>query len=89
MDCVGGRFARCSHDRVGVEVALDLQHTVGRARVERLAIVGRGHGDGLDPEAAARAEDPHGDLAAVRHEQPLHALLTAASVARQQPASRR
>ena len=89
MDGVCSRLACGLHDRAGVEVALDLEHAVGRARVERLAIVGRRHGDGLDAEPAARAEDPHGDLAPVRDEEPFHALLTIASVARQQPASRR
>ena len=89
MDGVGSPPRGGLHDRAGVEVALDLEHAVGRARVERLAIVGRRDGDRLDTEPAARAEDPHGDLAPVRDEQPLHALLTIASVARQQPASRR
>ena len=89
MDGVCRRLACGMHDRAGGEVALDLQNAVGRARVERLPIVGRCHGHRLDVEPAARAEDPHGDLAPVRDEQPLHAFLTAASVARQAPESRR
>ena len=89
VDRVGRRLAGRLHDRVGVEVALDLEHPVGRARVERLTIVGRRDGHRLDPEPTARSEDPHGDLAPVRDEQPLHALLTIASVARQPAASRR
>ena len=38
--------------------------------MERAAIVGRRHRDGSDPELAARAEDPDGDLAAIRHQEP-------------------
>ncbi len=37
--------------------------------MERAAVVGRGNGDGRDPELAAGAEDAHGDLAAVRHQE--------------------
>ena len=53
-----------------VEVARDLDRLVGDARMERAAIVRRGHRDGADPELAAGAEDPDGDLAAVRHQEP-------------------
>ena len=43
----------------------DLDRLVRDARVQRAAVVGRGHGHGRDPELAAGAEDAHGDLAAV------------------------
>ena len=37
--------------------------------MQRAAVVGRGDRDRRDPELAAGAEDPHGDLAAVRHQE--------------------
>ena len=69
MDRVGAGLARGADVLLGVEVAGDLDRLVGRARVQRAAVVGRGDGDGRDPELAAGAEDAHGDLAAVRHEE--------------------
>ena len=89
MNRIGTRLLRRANVLGGIEVAGDLHDLVGDACVEGLAIVGRRDGDRLDAEPLARPEDADGDLAAVGDEQLLHALLTAASVARQQPASRR
>jgi hypothetical protein len=52
-----------------VEVSRDLDRLVGRARVQRAAVVGRDDGDGADPELAAGAEDAQRDLAAIRDEE--------------------
>jgi hypothetical protein len=52
-----------------VEVARDLDRLVGRAGVERAAIVRRDHRDRGDPELAAGPEDAERDLAAVRDEE--------------------
>ena len=70
MDRVGAGALRGADVLLGVEVARDLDRLVGGARVEGAAIVRRGHRDRADPELAARAEDPDGDLAAVRHQEP-------------------
>ena len=42
-----------------------MNRAVGEADVEALAVGGRVHGDGLDAELAAGADDADGDLAAV------------------------
>ncbi len=51
------------------EIARDLDELVGRARVQRAAVVRGGDGDSRDPELAARSKDAKGDLAAVGHEE--------------------
>ncbi len=70
MDGVCSGLARGPHVLVGVEVARDLDDLVGDAGMQRACVVGSGDRDGLDPELPAGAEDPDGDLAAVRDEQP-------------------
>ena len=56
---------------VGVEVALgrglpaEGVRLVGQADVQGVAVELGVHGDGGDPELAAGADDPHGDLASV------------------------
>ncbi len=74
MHRVGARPARDVEDRVDVEVAAG---RLVRTEVEglmRLAHVARGavavgiDGDGRQPQFAARANDPNGDLAAVGDE---------------------
>ena len=69
MDCVGARLAGGPDVLLRVQVARDLHRLVGRARVQRAYVVGRGDRDGGDPELAARAEDAQRDLAPVRDEQ--------------------
>jgi hypothetical protein len=54
-----------------MEVARNLDGVIGRSGMERAGVVGRGDGDGLDPEGAAGPEDPERDLAPVRHEETL------------------
>ena len=69
MHRVGAGLERRPHVLRRVEVARD-RHRLPRApRVERARVVGLGDRDGLDPELAARPEDPHRDLAPVRDEQ--------------------
>ena len=70
VDRVGAALLRRADVLLRLEVARDLDRGVGTARVQRPAVVGRNHGDGLDPEGTARAEDPHRDLSSVRDEQP-------------------
>ena len=72
VDRFGARLARGPDVLGDVEVRADLDGLVGRARVQRAAIVGRDDGDGGDPELAAGAEDPERDLAPVGDEQLLH-----------------
>ena len=72
MDGVGARLARGPDVLGSVEVRRDLDRLVGRPRVQGAAVVGRGHGDGGDPELAAGAEHPERDLAPVGDEQLLH-----------------
>ena len=43
----------------------DVDGPVGEPDVQRVAVGGRVHGDGLDPELAAGADDADRDLAAV------------------------
>ena len=69
MDRVGAACLRRADVLLRVEVARDLDELVGRARVQRAAIVGRHDGDRLDAELAARAEDADRDLSPVRDEQ--------------------
>ena len=68
MDRFRARLLRGPDVLLGVEVARDLHGLVGRAGVQRAAVVGRGDRDRPDPELAAGAEDAQGDLAAVRHQ---------------------
>src|SRR5262249_40467641 len=51
-----------------VEVRRHRDRLVGRARVQRAAVVGRRDRDRRDPERAGGAEDAHRDLAAARYE---------------------
>src|SRR5215218_9857987 len=53
---------------LGEEVALDLDGLVGAPRVERALIVGRRNCDRRDSGLLAGAEDPGGDLTAIRYE---------------------
>jgi hypothetical protein len=69
MDRLGAGLAGSPDVLLGVEVARDLDRLVGRARVQRAAVVGRDDGDGRDPELATGAEDAQRDLAAVRDEE--------------------
>ena len=69
MHRVGAGLERRPHVLGRVEVARD-RHRLPRAPcVESPCVVGLGDRNGLDPELAARPEDPHGDLAPVRDEQ--------------------
>ena len=70
MDRVGAALARGPHElrrRRGTSAIST--RLVGRAGVERAAIVGRGDRDGRDPERARGAEDAQRDLAAVCYEE--------------------
>src|SRR5580765_2363905 len=53
-----GRWRRSNGDRA-----------IGRKGVRRAGISLRVDGNALDPELAARADDPHGNLAAIRDQQ--------------------
>jgi hypothetical protein len=57
VDGVGAGRVRRPDVLLRVEVARDLDRLVGRARVERAAVVGRDDGDGADAELTAGAED--------------------------------
>jgi hypothetical protein len=72
VDRVGAGLARRAHVLGGVEVRGDLNCLLGAAGVQRAPVVGRGDGDGRDPELAAFAEDAQRDLATVGDEQLLH-----------------
>ena len=50
MDRVGAGLLRRAHVLLRVQVARDLDRLVRSARVQRLAVVGRDHGDGRDAE---------------------------------------
>jgi hypothetical protein len=69
MHGVGSRLARRANVLLRLQVAGDLDDLVGGACVEGAPVVRRYDGDGSDPEPPAGAEDAHGDLAAVGHEQ--------------------
>ena len=69
MDRVGAGLLRRADVLRGEEVALDLDRFVCGAGVQRAAVVRRGNRDGGDSELAAGAEDAHGDLAAVCHQE--------------------
>ena len=69
MDRVGARLLRRADVLLRVQVRRDLDRLVGRARVQRAAVVGRDDRDRADAQRTARPEDAHRDLAAVRHEQ--------------------
>ena len=69
MHSVGARRERGANVLLRVQIAGDLDQLVSRARMQRIAIVRRCHGDRLDPERTTRAEDPHGDLSPVCDEQ--------------------
>jgi len=74
VDGVGACDLRRGEDRRDVEVALargrrtDAHRLVGEAHVERGGVGGGVHGDGGDPQLAASADDPEGDLPAVGDE---------------------
>ena len=61
----GGDEGRDAQIAVGRERWPDVNRAVGEADVEALAVGGRVHGDGLDAELAAGADDADRDLAAV------------------------
>ena len=69
MDRVGAGAQRGLDVLLRPEVRADALALVGRAGVQRAAVVGRGDRDGRDPERARGAEDAQGDLAAVRYEE--------------------
>ena len=69
VDRVGARLLRGADDLLRVEIREHGDRLVRLARVERALVVRRVDGHGLDPQAPAGAEDPRGDLAAVRHEE--------------------
>ena len=71
VDGVGSGLEGRAHVLGRVEVRGDLNRLVGRACVQRTAIVGRDDRDRLDSEPGAGAENANGDLTAVRdHESP-------------------
>jgi hypothetical protein len=71
VDRVGAGQLGGGDDVLDVEVALgglagaDAHGLVGEADVQGVLVGGRVHGDGLQAELAARADDPQGDLPAV------------------------
>jgi hypothetical protein len=69
VDGIGAELLGCSDVLLRVEVARDLDDLVRCAGVQRRGVVGRCDGDRGDPELAARAKDPHCDLASICHEQ--------------------
>ena len=77
MDRVGARDFRRRDDAGDVQVAVagrrtpDAHIVVGEARVETLAVGLGVDGHRLDAELLARADDPQGDLPAVRDQYPL------------------
>src|SRR5690606_17109658 len=74
MHGVGAGDLAGSHDRGDVEVAVlggvgtDADALVGQPHMHGIGIGGRVHGDGLDAELLARAQDAQRDLAAVGDE---------------------
>src|SRR5439155_12898675 len=66
---------------LGEEVAADLDRLGGEARVQRASVVRSDDGHRLDRELAARAEDAHGDLAAICDEKLADRRLAQASAA--------
>ena len=76
MHRVRAALARRTHDLRRVEVRRDRDDRVRRPRMQRSGVVRRDDGDGLDPERAARAEDPERDLTAVGDQQAAHAPMT-------------
>jgi hypothetical protein len=74
MDRLGARLPRRLQQALAHEIALrgragpDEEGFVGGSHVHRLAVRLGIDGDRPDAELAERAKDPHGDLAAVRHE---------------------
>ncbi|TMM13809.1 MAG: SDR family oxidoreductase [Actinobacteria bacterium] len=77
MHRVRSGLERGAHVLAGVEVGRDLDGRICRARVQGAAVVGRDDRDGRQSFLAARAEDPQRDLAAVRHQDPVHAVSVA------------
>src|SRR4051812_3545425 len=65
---------RRGDDRRDAQVALaggrraDANRLVGETHVQRVGVGGRVDGDRLDPQLVQRADDAHGDLAAVRNQ---------------------
>ena len=75
------------HVQVAVEAArrADADVLVGEPHVQRV-LVGLGvHGDGLDAELAARADDPQGNLAAIRDQDLVEHQLGSLTFTRKQP----
>jgi hypothetical protein len=68
MHRAGSGLARSAQVLGRVEVGRDLRRFAGSANVRASAVVPCDHGDGIDPQCAAGAEDPQRDLAAVRYE---------------------
>src|SRR5882762_11195484 len=72
MDGLRTREERGRDDRGGVHVGLasvcrtDADRLVGEMHREAVRVGFAVDGDRLDAELAARADDPHGDLAAIR-----------------------
>ena len=65
---------RCGNHGVHIEIAGNARRgqrhaLIGQRRVEAARIVGGVHGHRLDPESGGGSEQPHGDLAPVRHQQ--------------------
>src|SRR3954468_4414598 len=71
MDGVGTRRARDREEALDHQIALERRGgpdrigLIGQLHVERLAIGLREDGDGGDALLAARADDPHGNLATI------------------------
>ena len=66
---LGGRDdARDAQVALGRRRRPDADRLVGEADVQRVAVGGRVHRDGLDPELVERADHAHRDLAPVRDE---------------------
>ena len=73
----GASLERRLDDRVRAEIALggrrwsEPHRDIGRTDMQRVRIRVGVHGNGFDPEVPGRPDDAHGDLAAVRDEDPL------------------
>jgi hypothetical protein len=71
VDSLAPRRRRGSHERRNVQIAErrrwwpDLDGLVGERDVERVSVGGRVHGDGVDAELPAGADDPNCSFAAV------------------------
>ncbi len=93
MHRLGARVERCGDDERRIEVALgrrrrtDAHGIVGEPHVRRIGVGVGVDGDRMDAEPSERADDPHGDLAAIGDEHPVERARGASGLGTRHPQS--